>query len=157
MMFIADLIPHQLRRIVEFLNEQMSPAEVLALELQHYRSGELRTIVPRLYGQTEAARQRKTVKGPNPAKLNYQGFEGYENIKNRCKAEGDKIVVGFMGGTAKLRETPLAQLENKKFKWDWRDGGHGSKVVANWIPGTAFENVCLSIETQSPPSNFEPS
>jgi len=28
MLFVADLIPNELRRIVEFLNEQMDPAEV---------------------------------------------------------------------------------------------------------------------------------
>jgi len=30
MLFVADRIPAELRRIVEFLNEQMDPAEVLA-------------------------------------------------------------------------------------------------------------------------------
>jgi hypothetical protein len=34
MLFVADRIPAELRRIVEFLNEQMDPAEVLALELR---------------------------------------------------------------------------------------------------------------------------
>jgi len=34
MIFVADEIPSELRRVVEFLNEQMSPAEVLALEVK---------------------------------------------------------------------------------------------------------------------------
>jgi hypothetical protein len=37
MLFGADRIPAELRRIVEFLNEQMDPAEVLALELSQFR------------------------------------------------------------------------------------------------------------------------
>jgi hypothetical protein len=60
LLFIADSIPQELRRIVEFLNLQMNPAEVLALELRHY-VGEngLKTLVPTLFGQTEEAREKK--------------------------------------------------------------------------------------------------
>lgn len=59
MLFVADRIPAELRRIVEFLNEQMDPAEVLALELRQFQGEGLRTIVPMLYGQTEKAQQKK--------------------------------------------------------------------------------------------------
>ena len=57
LLFVADVIPRELRRIVEFLNRQMNPVEVLALELRQY-SGEngLRTLAPTLFGQTEEAR-----------------------------------------------------------------------------------------------------
>jgi hypothetical protein len=61
MLFIADRIPAELRRIVEFLNKQMNPAEVLALELRQFQGEGVKTIVPMLYGQTEEARQKKTV------------------------------------------------------------------------------------------------
>ena len=40
MIFVADRIPRELRRIVEFLNQQMDPAEVLAVELRQYTAGE---------------------------------------------------------------------------------------------------------------------
>ena len=36
MIFVADAVPPELKRIVEFLNQQMNPAEVLALELRQY-------------------------------------------------------------------------------------------------------------------------
>ena len=40
LIFVADKIPLGLRRIVEFLNGQMNPAEVLAIEIrQHVGSG----------------------------------------------------------------------------------------------------------------------
>jgi hypothetical protein len=61
MLFVADRIPAELRRIVEFLNEQMDPAEMLALELRQFGDEGLKTIVPMLYGQTENARQKKAV------------------------------------------------------------------------------------------------
>lgn len=60
MLFVADHIPPELKRIVEFLNEQMDPAEVLAVELRQYVAGELKTLVPRVFGQTTEAEQRKS-------------------------------------------------------------------------------------------------
>lgn len=56
MVFVADEIPAELRRIVEFLNEQMTSAEVLAIEVKQYVGGGMRTLVPTVIGQTEAAR-----------------------------------------------------------------------------------------------------
>lgn len=52
MLFVADIIPHELRRIVEFLNRQMNPAEVLAVEIRQFVGGNMRTLVPRVIGQT---------------------------------------------------------------------------------------------------------
>jgi len=61
LLFVADVIPTELRWIVEFFNEQMSPAEVLAVELKQYldtHSG-MRTLVPRVVGQTAEAQGRQ--------------------------------------------------------------------------------------------------
>jgi hypothetical protein len=63
MLFVADVIPPELRKIVEFLNRQMDPAEVLALELRQYEGEGLKTLVPMLFGQTEEAQQKKTASG----------------------------------------------------------------------------------------------
>lgn len=61
LVFVADQIPSELRRIVEFLNGQMTRTEVLAVEVKQYvdSEGHHQTLVPRLVGQTEAARQVK--------------------------------------------------------------------------------------------------
>lgn len=59
LLFVADVIPVELRRIVEFLNEQMDPTEVLAIELRQFTSKELRTIVPTVYGQTQATATKR--------------------------------------------------------------------------------------------------
>jgi len=59
MVFIADEIPTELRRIVEFLNGQMDPAEVLAIEIKQFVGEGMKTLVPRVVGQTESARQKK--------------------------------------------------------------------------------------------------
>jgi hypothetical protein len=53
LVFVADTIPPELRRVVQFLNDQMEQAEVLAVEVKQYKGqGELRTLIPRLVGQT---------------------------------------------------------------------------------------------------------
>ncbi|HEX8228514.1 MAG TPA: hypothetical protein VF826_04285 [Chloroflexia bacterium] len=54
LVFVADEIPSELRRIIEFLNAQMDPAEVLGVEIKHYSGSGLRTLVPRVLGQTAA-------------------------------------------------------------------------------------------------------
>ncbi|HEY9749597.1 MAG TPA: hypothetical protein V6C63_13015, partial [Allocoleopsis sp.] len=59
MIFVADKISTELQRIVEFLNVQMSPAEVLAVEIKQYLGQGLKTLVPRVIGQTAEAQQKK--------------------------------------------------------------------------------------------------
>jgi hypothetical protein len=59
LVFVADEIPPELRRIVEFLNAQMSPADVLTAEMKQYVGEGLQTLVPRTIGQTAEAQARK--------------------------------------------------------------------------------------------------
>ena len=65
LVFVADQVPSSLLRIVEFLNGQMDPCEVLAVELRQYLhqegSNTIRTLVPRVHGLTATARHRKQV------------------------------------------------------------------------------------------------
>lgn len=56
LVFVADVIPPELRRIVEYLNRQMDPTEVYAVEVKQFVSGTtpaVRTLVPRLLGRHE--------------------------------------------------------------------------------------------------------
>jgi hypothetical protein len=55
MVFVADAIPPELQRIVEFLNAQMRPGEVLAIEIRQFVGHGLRTLIPRVIGQTAVA------------------------------------------------------------------------------------------------------
>jgi hypothetical protein len=59
LVFVADEIPPELKRIVEFLNEQMDPAEVLAVEIKQFVGGDQKTLVPRVFGKT-AKTQKKS-------------------------------------------------------------------------------------------------
>ncbi|MFC2079515.1 hypothetical protein ACFLSZ_06015 [Candidatus Bipolaricaulota bacterium] len=60
LVFVADVIPRELRRIVEFLNEQMSPADVFALEVKQFVGKGHRTLVPRVIGNTERKRASRS-------------------------------------------------------------------------------------------------
>ena len=59
MVFVANEIPTELRRVVEFLNEQMDPAEVLAVEIKQFVGEGLKTLVPKVIGQTAEAERKK--------------------------------------------------------------------------------------------------
>ena len=62
LVFVADKIPIELQRIVEFLNVQMDPAEVLAIEVKRFQGRGAQTLlVPKLIGQTAEAVGRKSV------------------------------------------------------------------------------------------------
>ena len=75
LIFVADAIPAPLQRIVEFLNEQMSPTEVLALEIRQYveEAGRQHTLVTRVFGWTAAAQRRKG-RGPARAAWTWEDF-----------------------------------------------------------------------------------
>lgn len=84
LVFVADEIPSELRRIVEFLNQQMDPAEVLAVEIKQYTGEGLRTLVPTLIGQTAEAQQRK---GTPPAeKRQWDELSFFQHLVERCSS-----------------------------------------------------------------------
>lgn len=53
LLFVADELPRELRRVIGFLNEHMPRIEVLGVEVRHYLQGDMRALVPRVIGQTE--------------------------------------------------------------------------------------------------------
>lgn len=66
MVFVADTIPRELARIVEFLNEQMK-ADVRAVELSWFESeGGVTALTPRVIGETERAQTEKAARGALP-------------------------------------------------------------------------------------------
>ncbi len=74
LIFVADEIPPGLRRIVEFLNGQMNPAEVLAIEIRQCVGQGLRTLAPILIGQTATAQRIKSVGASSGRKWDEASF-----------------------------------------------------------------------------------
>lgn len=64
LLFVADELPKELRRLIEFLNEQFTNIEVLGVELRQYVGEGIKALVPRIVGQTEAARDQKEHSSP---------------------------------------------------------------------------------------------
>ena len=57
LLFVADLVPIELQRIIEFLNDQLRFADVLGIEVQQYTAPDttMRVLVPRVVGRTSRA------------------------------------------------------------------------------------------------------
>lgn len=102
LLFVADEIPIELRSIVEFLNKQMDRVEVLAVELRQYVSEGLKTLVPRVFGQTAEAEQRKNASPRGEAWTEDRFFDALrqrgepdvrvgQRIFNWCKDKGANI------------------------------------------------------------------
>jgi hypothetical protein len=85
-LFVADRIPSELKRIVEFLNEGFSDVEVFAIEVTQYEGEDAKAFVPRLYGQTEEARGAKKTSRYEGAINNEEEF--HEDIETK-KGQGE--------------------------------------------------------------------
>jgi hypothetical protein len=96
MVFVADRIPSELQRIVEFLNGQMSPAEVLALEVRQFIGQSLTTLVPRVVGRTATAQQKKAVaKRPRKSWDEASFIESLESQGLRDEARAVASILGW--------------------------------------------------------------
>ncbi len=57
--FFLDESPMELRSVVDFLNKQMERSEVLLVEARQFSYGDMKILVPALFGYTEEARKAK--------------------------------------------------------------------------------------------------
>lgn len=68
LVIVADIIPRELARIVEFLNEQMK-ADVRAVELSWFEGQGVKAFLPRIIGETERAQASKPGRAAAPAPI----------------------------------------------------------------------------------------
>jgi hypothetical protein len=113
--FVADILPRELRRLIEFLNEKMSDVEVIGVEIRQFVGDDKQAYVPRVIGLTEAARTRKdgyrgrtsdetfleTV--PQPTR------EFFQHILDRAHSDGYDFFYGEKEITIGLRFKPEGQ------------------------------------------------
>lgn len=119
LLFVADKIPKELKRIVEFLNEKMADVEVLAIEVKQFNSENLKTLVPRVVGQTS---QAEITKGKvAPRKWDKDSFLAELEIR---KGTPDR----------KIMENIFAWMEREKIDYKFGSGktiGTCSKIFLN--------------------------
>jgi len=109
LVFVADSTPKELRRLVEFLNEEMKNVEVLAIEVKQFRKAENEgqtALVPRVVGFTEAARSEKGSSQGRKARTNRDIFLGksdpgarefFERLLDTAEKRGHYVYWGQLG------------------------------------------------------------
>ncbi len=122
MVFVADRIPTELRRIIEFLNDQMDPAEVMGVEVPQFVGEGQQALVPRVVGVTAEAERRKTVGRAKGRRWDKESF--FEELAHvRSQQEVDAV------------QGILDWAESKGLEIKWGSGAkHGSfspKVIVN--------------------------
>ena len=85
LVFVADEIPPELRRVVEFLNTQMNPAEVIAIEIRQFVGSGVQTLVPIVIGQTAQAEAKRSARAPG-VRWNRERF--FIDLQDR---KGDRV------------------------------------------------------------------
>ena len=123
LIFVADSIPKELRRLVEFLNEEMAKIEVLAVEIKSYQGEDSeQALVPRVIGLTEASRlikQKETRKFPTENELvqswSVEVQDAYSAFKEQTLAHG--IV-------SQTKKTQISYWKGSRFFC----GFHGSRT-----------------------------
>ncbi|WP_374576433.1 hypothetical protein [Phenylobacterium sp.] len=126
MVFVADRIQQELRRIVEFLNEQMRPAEVLAIEVAQFTAaGGVRLLTPKLIGATERAVSAKAVTPPKPPIDEAGWIESLRELKGgAAAANAGKLLDwfkarGFLTGVTDSQDAMFARLVRPDGKPTW--------------------------------------
>ncbi|SFH39236.1 PDDEXK family nuclease [Pontibacter chinhatensis] len=90
MLIVADTIPKELQRIIEFLNEQMKPAEILGVEIKQFISHDSqKTLVPRVIGKTATADSVKGKATNQPNQWNEETF--FESLTEQCGQEQAQV------------------------------------------------------------------
>jgi hypothetical protein len=89
LLFVADIISKELKKIIEFLNENMPDIEVLGVEIKQYSSEDIKTLVPRVYGQTSKTIDKSRRKGQGKT-WTKESF--INDLNNRTSSEHVKFV-----------------------------------------------------------------
>lgn len=126
LVFVADKISRELRRIIEFLNAQMTETEVLGVEIRQYvdAGNEHQTLVPRVIGQTEAARDTKTGRGRRPPKRTWD-HESWMSVFAEVKPQQTPIV-----------ELLLAWAEELGLTIQFGSGAHDPSMQFGYVDET---------------------
>jgi hypothetical protein len=149
LVFVADKIPPELQRIVEFLNSQMDPAEVLALEVKQFLGQGLKTLVPRVIGQMAMDKPKS---GREAKQWDEASF--FLDLESRREIEESKVASKILEW-AKARNLRIWWGKGKKFgsffpMFDYK--GNSYFLFSIWTYGT-IEVQFQWMKTRSPFDN----
>lgn len=143
MVFVADRVPKELTRIIEFLNEQMRPAEVMAIEVDQFKAldGTL-TLVPRLIGATERAAASKSISSELEPISEDEWFESLETRQGKSSRQEAALLTdwlrknGFEIGVTRSQDSLAVHVTASDGKQSWpffirRSSGRIETSLAN--------------------------
>ena len=109
MVFVADTIPRELARIVEFLNEQMK-ADVRAIELSWFEGANgVTALSPRVFGETGRAQSEKTARTSLPP-IDREAWIADRLARHGSAAvEGAEVFLSMIEATGGSAEVTTAQ------------------------------------------------
>ena len=113
--FVADEIPASLQTVVEFLNEQMRAAEVLAVEVKQHKADGVTVLTTQIIGRTSTAQHAKAV----TEKREWSSESALDELRRSASAE-----------TATVGERLLSWASDRNLPVTW---GSGSKVGYAYI------------------------
>ena len=108
LMFVINRVPTELKRIVEFLNEEMEHTEVLAVEIKRFKQSkdDRSVLVPRVLGLTEKAKEKKKSSASTQSPTSRPEFlnkcdsisqKFFRRVFDRAEESGYKIRWGTVG------------------------------------------------------------
>lgn len=110
LLFVADELPRELCRVIEFLNEHMNRVDVLGVELRQYEGASVRALVPRVVGrlermvkQPEATSSRLTTEPEFKAACPDWAWVHVEEVLRTATADGFSIGWGTKGFSVRSR------------------------------------------------------
>jgi len=136
LIFVSDEIGPELRRIIEFMNGQMTATTVLGIEVKQYidETGRQMTIVPRLVGQTQNARDAK--RRPRSPRTSWDLDSVLARLADRDGREAAvaRQLVDRLSGRGDLRMWFGTGLSDSSVIFGL--SGHGTGLLAIYTSGT---------------------
>ncbi|NES85345.1 MAG: hypothetical protein F6K10_30220 [Moorea sp. SIO2B7] len=139
LVFVAEEILPELQRVVEFLNKQMDPAEVLGVELKQYTAQKngLKTLVSKVIGQTAEAQQKKSSTARERRQWNQSSF--FSEYEARYGEDEASLV-------KEIYDWGASQESELEIQWSTGDiyGGFAAKL--NYKDSAPYELFFLGID-----------
>jgi hypothetical protein len=94
LVFLADRLPQNLIRVIEFLNAQLERIEVVGVEVRQYRNDRLHILVPRVVGLTTGALEKRRRTDPERFPWDEESF--MDAIQSECGQRAEDAVASLM-------------------------------------------------------------
>lgn len=133
LLFVADKLPTELRKVIEFLNSQMTRTDVLGVEVGQYEGDGHLAYVPRVIGSSEISRSVKRSSGSTTLKTDEGEFldlcgnsaVAFEAVLNKARDRDLTIYWGQKGFSIRV---PRKNGQLNTILCGYPPGANGSDV-----------------------------